>query len=83
MATLEQIENERVELEKELQKAINLELPVKQERAQIKIDMARARLKILELNKGLEMSKNHTENLQTQLSLKKQEFWRLKNELGA
>jgi len=83
MATLEQIENERVELEKELQKAINLELPVKQERSQIKIDMARLRLKVLELDKSLEMSKNHIENLQTQLSLKKQEFWRLKNELGA
>lgn len=79
---LEEIENQIVELEKQRKVMLQTERPLVEEKADIKMAMARLKVRVYEIDKALEQSKHELDINNINLSLKKKEFWSLKSELG-
>ena len=79
--SLQQLENKIVDLEKQRKEMLINERPLQVEKAEIKTAMAKAKVRLLEIDQSLEKNDHELKINSINLSLAKKEFWSEKNEM--
>lgn len=83
MSTLEGLENEIVVLEKERKELLRNLNTIEQARGKLSLQIAELSLQKKKMDEPILMAEHDLKQNNINLSLKKKEFWSLKNELGA
>jgi len=79
--TLNALENDIVILEQERKEMLKRHSVIEQEKGKLKLESAKIRVKILELDELLEKSKHEMDINSFNLSLAKKRFWNEKSEI--